>query len=232
MRVLVIEDSAPLATILGRALSKTYAVDTCASGQEGLQLAARKIYDAIILDLGLPDVDGSVVCSELRKSGVTTPILVLSGRSRLEDKIGLLDGGADDYVVKPASIAEILARLRALTRRPREGLVDDTLSFEDLTLNTGERTVFRGDVKIELRRKEFELLGYLMRNSSRVVTREQIINSLWNDNADFFINTIDVHIMHLRDKIDRPFKRKLIQTIHGVGYKMESHLGSLSSSRS
>lgn len=232
MRVLIIEDEKPLASLLQKVLGKTYAVDAYSSGKEGLLMAARQVYDVIILDLGLPDVDGQEVCVSMRQAGIKTPILVLSGRSALNDKIGLFDGGADDYLVKPASIIEIKARIRALLRRPQEILVDDDINFDDLVLNTHYRTVSRGGIKIELRRKEFELLGYLMRNSSRVVTREQIISNVWDNNADFFINNIDVHIMHLRDKVDLPFDRKLIKTIHGVGYKMESHQKSLSSARS
>ncbi len=231
VRILIIEDEVSLAKLLKEVLSKTYAVDVCSSGKEGFLMATQQVYDLIILDLGLPDIDGGDLCIDMRKSGIKTPILVLTGRNTLEDKLGLFNGGADDYIVKPASIAEIEARIRALLRRPREVLIEDTLNFDDLVLNTQRRTVFRGGVKIELRRKEFELLGYLMRNASRVVSREQIIDNLWDNDADFFINTIDVHIMHLRDKIDRPFENKLIKTIHGIGYTMESYPGSMSSAR-
>jgi len=232
MRILIIEDDKSLATILQKVLAKNYVVDICLSGKQGFLMAARQVYDLIILDLGLPDIDGKNVCLDIRKSGVKAPIFVLTGKNGLDDKVGLLNGGADDYLVKPASIAEIEARVRALLRRPPETLLEDTISFDDLVLNTNQRTAFRGDVKIELRRKEFDLLDYLVRNSYRVVTREQIINNLWDNRADFFINNIDVHIMHLRDKLDRPFDKKLIKTIHGVGYRMESHHGSLPSSRS
>jgi two-component system copper resistance phosphate regulon response regulator CusR len=232
MRVLIIEDEKSFATVLQDVLSKSYSVDVYSSGKQGFLMATRQVYDIILLDLGLPDIDGERVCIDMRRSGIKTPILVLSGRNALDEKIRLFDGGADDYLVKPVSIAEIQARIRALLRRPREIFIDETLKFDDLELNMNQRTVFRGTTKIELRRKEFELLGYLMRNSSRVVTREQIINSLWDNNADLYINTIDVHMMHLRDKIDRPFEQKLIKTIHGIGYKMESHQSSLSSARS
>ncbi len=229
MRILIIEDEVSLAKLLRGVLSKTYAVDVCSSGKEGLLMATSQDHDLIMLDLSLPDIDGKDVCIAIRQAAVKSPILVLTGRDALNDKLELLDAGADDYLVKPTSLAEVQARIRALLRRPQEVLIDDTLNVGDVVLDTHHRTVFRQGLKIELRRKEFELLGYLMQNVSRVVTREQIINSLWDNNAEFFLNTVDVHIMHLRDKVDRPFKQKLIKTIHGIGYKMEGYNGSLPS---
>lgn len=213
MRILIIEDEEKLTALLQDVLGKTYAVDVCLLGKQGLLMATNQVYDLIILGLGLPDIDGEDICTGIRKSGIKTPILILSDRDGLNDKVELFDGGADGYIIKSASIAEMEAHVRALLRRPHEVFIDDTLNFDDLVLNIHHRTVFREGIKIELRRKEFELLGYLMQNSSRVVTREQIVNNLWDNSADFFLNTIDVHIMHLRDKVDRPFERKLIKTI-------------------
>lgn len=222
MRLLIIEDNQQIARGLKGGLKSAYAVDTVHTGQDGIRQTESVSYDAIILDLGLPDMDGSKVCKTLRANGVTVPILVLTAEISTATKVKLLDMGADDYVTKPFKLEEVGARLRALMRRAPQQTTSSRLVVGDLELDTGRRTVRRGGTDIVLRRKEFDLLEYLMRNQSRTVTRPMIVEHVWDMNEDLWTNVVDVHIKHLRDQIDRPFPDKLIKTVHGVGYKLEA----------
>ncbi|HEY5442486.1 MAG TPA: response regulator transcription factor [Candidatus Saccharimonadales bacterium] len=219
MKLLLIEDNPALVKSVMDFLGDTWKITATASGHDGIRMAQATIYDMIILDLTLPDIYGHDVCKALRKAGVATPILVLSGIAESDSKIDLLQSGADDYVTKPFNIDELRARLLALLRR---GHLDTEtpylLKIDTLTLDPLKRQVERGGQKIALRRKEFDILEYLLRNRGRVVTRTMIMDSVWEANSDSWNNTVDVHIKSLRDKIDRPFKRQLISTAYGVGY--------------
>ncbi len=221
MRLLVIEDNTELRAALERTLKGFYVVDAVSSGLDGLQTAQTGSYDLVILDLGLPGLDGLGVCKNLRTAGITTPILVLTAQDDTHDKVALLDAGADDYMTKPFAMEELLARLRALARRePTTG--SSPLQIGPLVLDPASRTVTRSGRPIPMRRKEFDLLEYLMRNHDRVVTRVMITDHVWEADEVLWTNAIDVHVKYLRDKIDRPFNEALIKTIHGVGYKLET----------
>lgn len=224
MRVLVVEDEHKIANSIKKGLEQeSYAVDVAYDGTEGFDLASTEEYDAIILDLLLPAIDGVTLCRQLRKEKVHTPILMLTAKGELNDKVTGLDAGADDYLVKPFAFEELLARIRALTRRPKNSL-DSVLSYEDLVLNTQTYEVKRGNTLIRLSKKEFALLEYLLRHQNTVLTKEQIINHVWDYDADILPNTVEVYIGYLRNKIDRQFKNKppLIQTVRGFGYKIGS----------
>lgn len=221
MRVLIIDDNQHVAQSLRRGLRPVYAVDVALNGQQGVQLAESTPYDVILLDLNLPDISGEDVCSSLRFNGVKAPILVLTGRDVVQDKVELLDLGADDYITKPFSLEEVKARIRAALRHSSKEPTQTTLKFADLELDPASRTVKRQEQPVELRRKEFDLLEYLMRNQGQTLTRPMILEHIWDMNENLWANVVDVHIKHLRDKIDRPFGSKMIKTVHGVGYKLE-----------
>jgi two-component system OmpR family response regulator len=170
----------------------------------------------------LPDFDGIQICREIRQAKVKTPILMLTGKSSVTAKVEALDVGADDYLTKPFNLKELSARIRALTRRNVNSLPTNTISVGDLTLDTTSKIVKYKDKKITLRRKEFRLLEFLMRNQGKVVTREMILEHVWDSNTDTITNTIDVHIKYLRDDVDKPFGTNMIKTIHGLGYKFEA----------
>ncbi len=219
MKALAIEDNVMLAQSIKDYLKPSWLVDTTESGEEGIELAKSHEYDAIILDLGLPGMDGQDVCTTLRKADITTPIIVLSGMSETDTKVLLLNKGADDYLTKPFKSNELQARLNALVRRgPQKGKSPVILKIDNLTLDPQKREVRRASKKIDLRRKEFDILEYLMRNQGKVVSRPMIISQVWDAYTETWNSTVDVHIKYLRDKIDKPFKRKLIKTAHGVGY--------------
>ena len=219
MKLLLIDDNSALVKSIVDFLDDSWSITTTQSGQEGIKLAKSGGYDVIILDLNLPDINGHDVCRSLRKAGVATPILVLSGLIAADTKVSLLQSGADDYVTKPFDINELRARLLALLRR---GHLDPKapylLRIDSLVLDPLKRHVERGGRKIVLRRKEFDILEYLLRNRGRVVTRTMIMDNVWDADSDSWNNTVDVHIKSLRDKVDRPFKRQLISTAYGVGY--------------
>ncbi len=222
MRVLVIEDEPDLNRVLAQTLREAgYAADIAADGREGLYKATTGEFDAIILDLMLPKMDGIEICKRLRQSQIHTPVLMLTAKGLLYDKVNGLNAGADDYLVKPFAFAELVARLRALTRRPKESL-SPVLTVEDLSLNTFTFEVMRAGKRIDLSKKEFALLEYLMRNKDRVITKDQIINHVWDYDADILPNTVEVYIGYLRNKIDKPFKESLalIHTVRGFGYKI------------
>ncbi|HSW98444.1 MAG TPA: response regulator transcription factor [Candidatus Saccharimonadales bacterium] len=222
MKLLLIEDNKPLADSLKKQLGKTFIIDAVRSGEEGMQQAISGSYDIIVLDLGLPDKNGHDVCRGIRANGISIPILVLTGVDDISSRVALLDDGADDYLTKPFNVAELRARLGALLRRPTNTYTSSVLTVRDLTLDPTRRSVQRGGVPIALRRKEFDILEYLVRNQGRPVTRAMILDHAWDGSKDAWNNTVDVHIKHLRDKIDRPFDSTLIQTAYGIGYMVEA----------
>lgn len=223
MRILVVEDEHKIANAIKKGLEQeSYAVDVGYDGEYGYDLAATEDYDAIVLDLMLPKVDGLEICRKLRRESIHTPILILTAKGQLEEKVGGLNSGADDYLVKPFAFAELLARVKALTRRPKNA-VGVVLTAGDLNLDTLNFQVKRGKKEIKLSKKEFALLEYLLRHKGKILAKEQIINHVWDYDADILPNTVEVYIGYLRNKIDRPFKSKpaLIQTVRGFGYKIE-----------
>lgn len=222
MRILVIEDEHKIANSLKKGLEQeNFAVDVVYDGSSGYDLASTEDYDVIILDLMLPVMDGVTICKQLRNAKIHTPILMLTAKGGLGDKVEGLNCGADDYLVKPFAFEELLARVRALCRRPKNGF-PAILKYEDLTLDTQSFQVKRGSTSIQLSRKEFSLLEYLLRHAGKILTKDQIIAHVWDYNADILPNTIEVYIGYLRNKIDRPFKNKktLIKTMRGFGYKI------------
>lgn len=220
MRVLVVEDEVQIADFILRGLSEQgYAVDVSYDGDEALEWADVAQFDLIVLDVMLPKRDGFEVCRTLRKRGIRTPILMLTARDAVEDRVRGLDSGADDYLVKPFAFAELVARLRALTRREPVPL-GIVLKVDDLTFDTTTRKVFRQGIPIELTSKELSLLELLMRHPNQVLTRTMIADHVWNYDFDNTTNVIDVHILNLRRKIDGPFPLKLIQTVRGAGYRI------------
>jgi two-component system, OmpR family, response regulator len=225
MRILVIEDEPKIAAAIKRGLElKGYAVDTVHDADSGLSSACDPDYDAIVLDRMLPgSIDGVEICQKLRADGISTPILMLTARGTLGDKVDGLNSGADDYLVKPFSFDELTARVRALLRRPPLQ-VGTILQVGDLTLDPTNFEVRRGKTEIKLSQKEFSLLEYFMHHPDQVITKEMIINHVWDQSADILPNTIEVYIGYLRNKIDRPFhsSEPLIQTLRGFGYKLSA----------
>jgi two-component system, OmpR family, copper resistance phosphate regulon response regulator CusR len=220
MRILVVEDDPRLAEGVAAQLREAgFAVDRVESGESALVEAAVFPFDAVVLDLQLPDMDGVEVCRRLRERGTGTRILMATARDAVCDRIVGLESGADDYLVKPYSLAELVARVRALLRRPAATL-PTTLRVADLELDTGSRHARRGEREIPLTTKEFAVLEFLMRNPGRVVTREQISDHAWDANYDPFSNVIDVYIARLRRKVDTESEAPLIETIRGAGYRL------------
>ena len=223
MKLLVVEDNERLLDRIQRQLGKFYLIDTAINGQEALLKSQEAEYSVIILDLGLPDIPGLEVCKQLRALHVDTPILVLTGMDTIESRIELLECGADDYVTKPFDSGELRARIAALARRQPLRDANKQLIHNDLVIDSERRTVTRVGISIPLRRKEFDILEYLVNNSGRVMTREMIMNQAWNSSGKSGWNsTVDVHIKNLRDKIDRPFTTPLIKTAHGLGYRVDT----------
>jgi two-component system OmpR family response regulator len=222
MRVLVVEDEVKMAGLLRRALEEEgYAVDIASNGGDGLWLGTENAYDVVVLDLMLPDVDGFDVCRRLRKAGRWSPVLMLTARDAVSDRVAGLDAGADDYLTKPFSLAELLARLRALIRR---GGVERpaVLRAGDLTLDPTTHTVRRAGSDIELTAKEFALLEYLMRHVGEVLGRTRLIEHVWDFAYEGDSNVVDVYVRYLRNKIDRPFGRDSIETVRGSGYRLRA----------
>jgi two-component system copper resistance phosphate regulon response regulator CusR len=222
MRILVVEDEAKVASFIRRALEEeSYAVDLCTDGLGGLDLARDTAYDLIILDVMLPGLSGIQILDTLRKEKLKTPILIVTAKTQVDQRVKGLDAGADDYLTKPFAIEELLARVRALLRRGT-GEGAGLLQIEDLQLNPATREVTRGGQRIDLTTKEYALLEYFMRNAGRVLTRPMIAEHVWNLDFDTFTNVIDVYVNYLRNKIDRGRDRKLIQTIRGSGYSLKT----------
>jgi DNA-binding response OmpR family regulator len=218
MRVLVIEDDERLADVLERGLADAgHAVDVRRTGPDGLVAAMADPYDALVLDWMLPGQDGPSLCRELRARGNHTPVLMLTARHAVPDRIGGLDAGADDYLTKPFVFDELLARLRVFARRlgDRELLVVD-----DLVIDRERRTVTRGEVAVDVTAREFDLLAFLAERAGRVVTRLDILDEVWDGETDLRSNAIDVHVAKLRAKVDRPFGRDSIETVRGVGFRL------------
>ncbi len=222
MNLLIVEDDKDMLDTLSESFRESgFVVDSAEDGEKGLYKASVNDYDVIVLDINLPKKDGKQVCSEIRSQGKNTPIIMLSVKYDVDTKVNLLDSGADDYLSKPFSFAELSARVKALLRRPRDIIKGDTLCIDDLTLNTKKRTVARGAKQIHLTPKEFFLLEYLMRNRGIVLPRMAILEHVWDLNADLFTNTIETHIANLRRKINFRNKRELIQTVSNGGYKID-----------
>ncbi|MFZ1300986.1 MAG: response regulator transcription factor [Candidatus Microsaccharimonas sp.] len=220
MKVLVIEDNPRLSDRIKYHLRKQYLVEVANSGHEAILMVSSQPVDIVLLDLGLPDMPGLEVCQKIRELGVTAPILVLTGVDDMPSKIQLLDAGADDYMTKPFDATELKARLNALERRNR-ATFESELTVYDLVLSPSRRTVTRGGQHIALRRKEFDILEYLVKNKGRVLSRQMIINHAWTSTTATWTGSVDVHIKQLRDKVDKPFPIKLIKTTYGVGYSIE-----------
>ncbi|MGH3133624.1 MAG: response regulator transcription factor [Gaiellaceae bacterium] len=220
MRVLVAEDELKMASLLQRGLvEEGYAADVARTGDDALWMAQAAEYDAIVLDLMLPGLDGFEVCRRVRESGVWAPVLMLTARDAVEDRVAGLDAGADDYLSKPFSFAELLARLRALVRR---GAAErpTVLEVDDLRLDPATRQAWRGQVEVHLSAKEFALLETFMRRPGQVLSRYHLLEHAWDYAYENRSNVVDVYVRYLREKIDRPFDRDSLETVRGVGYRL------------
>jgi two-component system copper resistance phosphate regulon response regulator CusR len=221
MRILIVEDEKRIADFLSRGLeSAGYAVDHAPNGQTALDLVHQTEYDLIVLDLGLPDMDGLQVLQKVRNRKTSPPVLILSARDAVEDRVKGLEVGADDYLVKPFAFVELLARARALLRRGQP--VPERLQVGDLVLDCIRRRVTRDGEPIELAPKEFSILEYMMRNRGRPLSRTMIVEHVWDMDYDGLTNIVDVYIRHLRSKIDDRFQHKMIHTVRGIGYMLEA----------
>jgi len=221
MRILVVEDEHRIANAIKKGLTQErYAVDVAYTGTEGFDLASSEQYEVLILDLMLPQMDGLTICRNLRKNGIHTPILILTAKGQIQDKIEGLDSGADDYLTKPFSFEELLARIRAIARRPKQ-TINMMLGIDDLTIDTRLFEVQRSGKAVGLSKKEYTLLEFLLRHKGTVLSKDQIIRHVWNYDADILPNTVEVYIKNLRSKIDAPFptSTQLIHTIRGFGYR-------------
>jgi len=220
VRILIVEDEPRLAALLQRGLGEEgYAADVTGSGEDALWMAEAAPYDAIVLDVMLPGLDGLATCRRLRARGVWAPVLVLTARDAVASRVEGLDAGADDYLVKPFSFDELLARLRALTRRaPLERPV--VISVGDLSLDPASHRAWRGGIELDLSVKEFALLEAFMRRPGRTLTRDQLLDAAWDISFERRSNVVDVYVRYLREKIDRPFGRASLETVRGVGYRL------------
>jgi two-component system OmpR family response regulator len=220
MRVLIVEDEPKMAGLVRRGLlEEGHAADVAAQGEDAFWMAEAHPYDAIVLDVMLPGLNGYETCRRLRTAGVWTPVLMLTARDAVEDRVAGLDAGADDYLTKPFSLAELLARLRALARRG--GVERPTqLAVGDLTLDPASRRVWRGETEIALSPKEFALLETFMRRPGRVLSRVQLLEHAWDFAFESRSNVVDVYVRYLREKVDRPFGRSSLETVRGAGYRL------------
>jgi DNA-binding response OmpR family regulator len=222
MKVLIVEDEHKIANLIKQGLEQEHlVVDVAYDGASGFDYAFSEPYDVIVLDRLLPEIDGLEVCKKLRAKGIHTPILMLTAKGQLADKIEGLNSGADDYLTKPFAFEELLARIKALVRRPK-ATTSNILQVEELSLNLDTYEVKRGNTSINLSSKEFALLEYLMRHENKTLTKAQIINHVWSYDANILLNTVEVFVGYIRNKIDRPFKnhKSLIHTVRGFGYKI------------
>lgn len=221
MRILIAEDEKSLNNVIAKTLTKNgYSVDSCFDGEEALDYLAGAEYDAVILDIMMPKIDGISVLKKLRASGSTTPVLFLTAKDAVSDRVHGLDAGADDYLVKPFAFDELLARIRVLLRR-NTGSTENILRVANLTVDLNARTAFRDSTAITLSSKEFSILEYMMRNQGIVLTREKIEQHIWNYDYEGSSNVIDVYIRYLRKKIDDSYSPKLIHTVRGAGYVLK-----------
>ena len=221
MRILVVEDEKRIADFLSRGLeSAGYAVDVASTGTLAIEMVHATEYDLVILDLGLPDMDGMAVLSKIRNRKVTPPVLILSARDAVDDRVKGLEGGADDYLVKPFAFVELLARVRVRLKRGQP--TPERLQVGDLSLDCIRRKVTRAGENVELAPKEFSILEYLMRNRGRPLSRTMIVEHVWDMDYDGLTNIVDVYIRHLRSKIDDKWPQKMIQTVRGIGYMLEA----------
>jgi two-component system, OmpR family, response regulator len=222
VRVLIVEDQPKLAALLARGLREEgHAADVAARGEDALWMAPAAAYDVVVLDIMLPGIDGIETCRRLRQSEIWTPVLMLTARDAVDDRVTGLDSGADDYLTKPFSFDELLARLRALTRRsPAERPV--TVEVGELRLDPAAHRAWRGDTELELSAKEFAVLELLMRRPGSVLSRAQLLEGAWDMSYERRSNIVDVYIRHLREKIDRPFGSETIETVRGVGYRIRA----------
>ena len=222
MRVLIVEDDQQIASFITKGLKQAgFAVDHVSDGEEGLQMAKLNPYDVMVIDIMLPGLDGFSVIEKLRSKGNTIPILVLSARGSLDDKLKGFQSGSDDYLTKPFSFSELQARVQALLRRTTRGQIKNVLEIGDLKMDLLSRKVSRGDREIELQPREFTLLEYLMRNAGNVVSKTMILEHVWDYHFDPQTNVVDVLVHRLRTKIDKDFQIKLLHTIRGVGYVLK-----------
>jgi DNA-binding response OmpR family regulator len=223
VHILVVEDEQRLGRLLRRSLeANRHVVDVVTEGKTGLAAALGGSYDLLILDLGLPDLDGLEVCQRLRAAGISTPVLVLTARAEIEDRVRGLDAGADDYLAKPFALAELLARVRALARRPRQLQGERELQVADLVLDVAGHRARRGARPIALSAKEFALLDYLMRHAGQVLTRQQIVEHVWRYDFEGLDTIVDTYIHYLREKIDAGTAQRLVHTVRGVGYVLRA----------
>ena len=224
-KILLVEDEGKIANAVARGLKyEDFDVTIASDGEEALVLGKDEDFDCIILDRMLPLKEGVEVCKELRESNIKTPIIMLTAKSGVNDKVEGLDAGADDYLAKPFSLDELLARIRAVLRRG-SSLVNDELKVGDLTLNTSTFEVKRSGILINLSKKEYDLLEYFMINANKTISKEKLINHVWDYDSDILLNTVEVYIGYLRNKIDKPFKdKKMLQTVRGFGYKLEGEV--------
>ena len=223
MRLLLVEDDPKIASFIIKGMkAEGYAVDHAPDGQEGLHMAVTEPYDAAIIDVMLPKLDGLSLIERMRKEKVNTPVIILSAKGSVDDRVKGLQMGGDDYLTKPFAFSELLARVQALMRRSSGLSEPSRLTYGDLSMNLLTREVTRGGRRIELQRLEFSLLEYLMRNAGRVVSKTMIMEHVWDYNFDPQTNVVESRICRLRDKIDRGFDKKLIQTVRGVGYALKS----------
>ena len=224
VRILVVEDDAKLRGLLARGLAeKGYPVDVAGNGIDAVWRATEHPYDVVVLDLGLPDIDGLSVCRQLREQGCWVPVLMLTALDGVDHRVRGLDVGADDYLVKPFAFAELVARLRALLRRgatPRPA----RLALGDLMLDPASRAVTRGDQRIDVTPKEFALLEYFIRHSDQVLSRTRLVEHVWDSAYDGDLHVVNVYVAYLRDKIDRPFRRASLETVRGAGYRLRDDL--------
>lgn len=222
MRILLVEDDVRTASFVSKGLRQEgFAVDQACDGKEGLFLAMTESHDLAVIDIMLPKLDGLALIDEIRRRGIRTPVIVLSARSSVDDRIRGLQAGGDDYLVKPFAFSELVARIQALIRRATLAVEPTTLTVGDLQIDLARREAFRAGDRIDLQPKELMLLEYLMRNVGRVVSKTMIMEHVWDYNFDPQTNVVEARICRLRDKIDRPFARKLIHTVRGLGYVLE-----------
>jgi DNA-binding response OmpR family regulator len=221
MKLLLIEDNIRLSERITYYLGKSFVVETATTGKEGKAKALLSTYSVIVLDLNLPDANGHDICKDLREAKLDTPIIIISGINEADSRVALLESGADDYLVKPFDPRELIARIHAVFRRHQDGYNRHIIHIKDLTIDVNRRHVERAGVPISLRRKEFDILEYLANNRGRAVTRNMILDHVWDTTKESWHNTVDVHIKYLRDKVDRPFESPLIKTAYGVGYMVD-----------